>query len=120
MAKTEHEDNAYLWDGSGEPDPEIVRLETLLGQLRHQGIPPELPATKPRLAGMADAGEPARLGLTRVVGALSAAAAVLLIASIGWYATVTFRRGWTVQTIAGTGAPSSTARLRVGQWLETD
>jgi FecR-like protein len=109
MKKTENEEHAYLWDGSGEPDPEIVRLETLLGQLRHRGVPPELPARKP-----------SRLRLTPMIGALSAAAAILLIASIGWYATVTLRRGWTVQTIAGTGAPSPTARLRVGEWLETD
>jgi hypothetical protein len=26
----------YLWDRSGEPDPEIVRLEKALGRLRHQ------------------------------------------------------------------------------------
>lgn len=25
----------YLWDGSGEPDPEVQRLEALLGGLRH-------------------------------------------------------------------------------------
>ena len=47
MKKTDEEQRAYLWDGSGEPDPEIVRLETLLGQLRHRGLPPELPARRP-------------------------------------------------------------------------
>lgn len=26
----------YLWDGSGEPDPEIERLEQLLGRYRHE------------------------------------------------------------------------------------
>jgi hypothetical protein len=30
MKKTEDEEHGYLWDGSGEPDPEVVRLETLL------------------------------------------------------------------------------------------
>src|SRR5713226_8059360 len=25
----------YLWDGSGEPDPEIQKLETALGRYRH-------------------------------------------------------------------------------------
>src|SRR3989442_3871814 len=25
----------YLWDGSGEPDPEVRKLETLLGRYRH-------------------------------------------------------------------------------------
>jgi len=25
----------YLWDGSGEPDPEVQRLEALLGRFHH-------------------------------------------------------------------------------------
>src|SRR5439155_26253691 len=25
----------YLWDGSGEPDPEVQKLENLLGRYRH-------------------------------------------------------------------------------------
>ncbi len=25
----------YLWDGSGEPDPEVQKLETALGRYRH-------------------------------------------------------------------------------------
>lgn len=29
----------YLWDGSGEPDPDIEQLETLLGSYRHQAKP---------------------------------------------------------------------------------
>jgi hypothetical protein len=34
--------NEYLWDRSGPPDPEVARLEALLGTLRQ--TPPELPA----------------------------------------------------------------------------
>jgi hypothetical protein len=33
----------YLWDGSGEPDPEIERLEKRLGRYRHQTAPLALP-----------------------------------------------------------------------------
>jgi hypothetical protein len=33
----------YLWDGSGEPDPEIERLERTLRKLRHQPKPLQLP-----------------------------------------------------------------------------
>jgi hypothetical protein len=33
----------YLWDKSGEPDPEIQRLEQILGTLRYQEKPLELP-----------------------------------------------------------------------------
>ncbi|HEU5240068.1 MAG TPA: hypothetical protein VFU37_23240 [Pyrinomonadaceae bacterium] len=34
----------YLWDRSGEPDPEIQKLEELLGELRYQSRPLEIPA----------------------------------------------------------------------------
>src|SRR5215475_5637517 len=33
----------YLWDKSGEPDPEIQQLEQILGTLRYQPRPLELP-----------------------------------------------------------------------------
>ena len=33
----------YLWDKSGEPDPEIQKLEEILGTLRYQPRPLELP-----------------------------------------------------------------------------
>lgn len=36
--------NDYLWDRTGEPDPEIQQLEELLGTLRYQPQPLELPA----------------------------------------------------------------------------
>ena len=42
----------YLWDKTGEPDAETERLENLLGQLRFQptpfDLPAELPAREPR------------------------------------------------------------------------
>ena len=37
------EDN-YLWDGSGEPDPQIQELEQILGKLRYQPQPLEIPS----------------------------------------------------------------------------
>ncbi len=33
----------YLWDGSGEPDPEIQKLENTLAKFRHEGQAPEFP-----------------------------------------------------------------------------
>ena len=33
----------YLWDKSGEPDPEVQKLEEILGTLRYQPRPLELP-----------------------------------------------------------------------------
>ncbi len=115
MKKTETDESSYLWDGSGEPDPEVVRLETLLGQLRHQGEPPSLPARQPRA-----------VRTKWLIGGLSAAAAVLLAAAIGWYSLGVFGGAWSVQTL--TGAPvvdgvrtgDRAGRLRVGGLLETD
>ena len=37
----------YLWDKSGEPDPEIQRLEEILGTLRYQPKPFEVPRDVP-------------------------------------------------------------------------
>jgi hypothetical protein len=34
----------YLWDRTGEPDPEIQKLEDLLGELRYQPQPLQIPA----------------------------------------------------------------------------
>jgi hypothetical protein len=112
MKKSDTGEDAYLWDGSGEPDPEIVRLERLLGQLRHQGTLPALPSR-------------ARRTMTWTLAGISAIAAALLIAAAAWYAVGSLRRGWSVQTIAGTpvvdgAASSSDARLGIGEWLETD
>jgi hypothetical protein len=37
----------YLWDKSGEPDPEIQQLEEILGTLRYQPKPFEVPGDVP-------------------------------------------------------------------------
>ena len=34
----------YLWDGSGQPDPEIQRLEHALGRFRHKRVRSFIPA----------------------------------------------------------------------------
>src|SRR6185295_16941458 len=39
-----HSDGDYLWDKTGEPDPEIQQLEEILGTLRYQPRPLEIPA----------------------------------------------------------------------------
>lgn len=36
-------EDKYLWDRSGEPDPEIQELEEILGRLRYQPRPLEIP-----------------------------------------------------------------------------
>jgi hypothetical protein len=38
----------YLWDKTGQPDPQIQQLEEILGTLRYQSKPLELPKELPR------------------------------------------------------------------------
>ncbi|HVF42559.1 MAG TPA: hypothetical protein VM936_06095 [Pyrinomonadaceae bacterium] len=76
----------YLWDKSGETEPDVERLEELLGRLRHAGGAPELPlevgsqaSTRAGLFGHALFSRPARL---------AAAAALLLAVLAGALALV--------------------------------
>lgn len=77
----------YLWDGSGESDPEIEKLEGLLGRYRSERPAPELPETpvvpfRPRRSAM-------------LVPYAAAAAVVLLSVSL---ALVWFSRGSETRT----------------------
>jgi hypothetical protein len=64
----------YLWDRTGEPDPEIQRLERILGTLRYQPRPLELPAKMPFVNP--------RTFLPRV--AIAAAVAAILVGGTSW------------------------------------
>jgi hypothetical protein len=107
--------NDYLWDGTGVPDEEIVRLEKMLQPLRHRGSLPALPQ------------RPSAIRLRRrIPQSWLAAVAALAIIVAGTWATGVFRSAdWRVSTL--TGAPavdgravSSQAPMRRGGWLETD
>ena len=107
-------DDRYLWDGTGQPDPEVVRLEQTLGRLRHDGAPPVFPKR---------ATTTHRGFRTRTLVAL--AASLVLCVSAIWLFTALRRSSWDVAHIAG--APvvaghqvTSTGRLAIGQTLETD
>ncbi len=106
----------YLWDGSGKPDPEVERLEKLLGTLRE-----DLPAPAFEV--------PERRPAWRWWPALPrfAAVAAMLLIVIG--ATLLMRIGpqtsWTVTRVEGSPRVasrqiSSSGRLKLGEWLETD
>ncbi len=120
----------YLWDGSGNPDPEIQRLELLLAEFRHADFPLVLPSAAP-IAPPRRRSLPLRApSLTRH----TAAAVILLALGVGLYFS---RRhiishqagpGWHMANLAGTpqiGSQSisqdrSAAKLYVGQTLTTN
>lgn len=111
---TDETPDPYLWDRSGEPDPEIARLETLLAPLGHQG---RLPALPPRLVR--------RRSPLALAGRILSAAAALMVGFGLWFALGGVRGAWDVQGLEGTPlvdgtAVASTAVLRRGGRLETD
>jgi len=64
----------YLWDRTGEPDPEIQQLEQVLGMLRYEPRPLKLPAQVRR-------GQP-RTFFPRI--AIAAAVATMLVGGAFW------------------------------------
>jgi hypothetical protein len=99
----------YLWDGSGTPDPEIRRLENLLGRLRYRSV--DVMVSKWR--------SPKRLV------PLALAASILLAIGLTRDANHAPGVSWNYQVLAGTPTiaavqtPSS-GILNAGDWLETD
>ncbi|CAN5850574.1 hypothetical protein BH24ACI5_BH24ACI5_19910 [soil metagenome] len=87
---TDEERDAYLWDRSGPPDPEVARLEELLRPLAHQGVPPPLPRRAPR-----------RSRLAAITRPLLTAAAGLMLGVAVWFLSGGIRGGWTVVQLAG-------------------
>jgi ferric-dicitrate binding protein FerR (iron transport regulator) len=109
-----HENDDYLWDRSGDPDPAVVRLEEILGTLRSNQDAPTLPAKE-------------RSRRVYSFGRLSALAAglVLISAAAIWLLTAFRGSAWDVTHVAGVPAIdgraiADTARLSVGARLVTD
>jgi hypothetical protein len=110
----------YLWDRTGEPDPEVVHLERVLSRLREELSVPAFPAPAKELSWSL------LLSRRRFLVPGLAAAAVLLACGL-WLASPYFRTGtgWEVGGLEGTPRAGDRllrdgARLPVGQWLETD
>jgi FecR protein len=95
--------NDYLWDKSGEPDPEIQRLENQLTPLGH-----------PR--GQALALPPQRIW-NRAWVPIAIAASLLILVGGSWLATNRNRAAWQVSSLQG---KTSISRLARGQSLKTD
>jgi hypothetical protein len=122
--------NDYLWDGSGEPDPEIQKLETALSQFRHKGTAPVFSETT-----LAFPAPKALAGFTRNYFSSRLAAAASILLAVGLGSSLLFRpaappeplSNWSVVNLSGTprvGAKvirsNGASRLGTGQTLETD
>ncbi len=115
---TDHDrdgENDYLWDGTGPPDQEVVRLENRLRPLRHRGSLPVLPVRR-------ESGGARRWASGRW---LAAAAALVLVAGGAWFIAGVRGRAWSVNSLSGTPAldgraVTSQARMSRGEWLVTD
>jgi FecR protein len=118
----------YLWDGSGEPDPEIQKLEALLGEYRHDRPAPVFPEIVPDKRWTFF---PLRMRWFRALA--TTAAAVFAVGVItfllhGKKPLPLAAVGWDVSRLAGTPRIGRNAitgnkgpsRLDVGQMLETD
>jgi hypothetical protein len=119
----------YLWDGSGEPDPEVQQLEKTLGRYRHNQPAPhfdevaETPAVKPRWSFF-------NMPWSYQLGAV----AVVLLLVAGAFNVVSSRiagnagPSWEVARLEGTprigwhslGEKSGPGKLGIGQTLVTD
>jgi hypothetical protein len=99
----------YLWDGSGHPDPEIKRLERLLGRFRYRE--------------QEGRGQPR--WFSRRYAPLALAASLLIAFGIWRLAIHSPAPSWEVRTLAGTPTIDAEQigdrdQLKVGGWLETD
>src|SRR6266704_1250003 len=118
----------YLWDGSGEPDPQVQKLETVLGRYRHNQPAPafdqvaEIRPVKHRWRFL-------NLSLSVQLGAVAACLAVAVTLYF-YLRPLTDDQGpsWEVARLAGApriglkavGANAGTGKLSVGQTLVTD
>ena len=114
MMPTDDRRDDYLWDGTGVPDEDVVRLEALLGRYRHTAPLAPLPARAPR-----------RVAVQAAMQLLVAAASLALVAGAAWFAFAMRQAGWTVQSLAGAPTVAGTridgpSRLPIGEAITTD
>ncbi len=123
----------YLFDGSGTPDPDVERLEKMLGRLRTTRSAPPIPYTvrrantvRPKADPTYDkAAAPVRWRTVRFLApSLAVAAAIIVMVAVIWKSTGT-GAAWEVASLSGTprigsGTLAGDGRLAVGQTLVTD
>ncbi len=119
----------YLWDGSGEPDPEIQKLEATLGKFRYVRPAPRFPD-----AAWAE-GQVRHAGFLPLIWRPRWAAAVLAVVVTTGVGFLFLRSkptpvpsGWEVTRVEGAphvgteiiATNGGTGKLMIGQVLETD
>jgi hypothetical protein len=124
--------NDYLWDRSGEPDAEVLRLEQVLEQFRAANIvPPAFPLIDraPQRSSWwstisANPWAPRFAATTLTLAAITFA----LLLSLRQPAPPRASNSWSVElsevpsdnSLSAAGMPKRKARLQVGETLETD
>jgi len=107
----------YLWDRSGTPDDDVVKLERALAPLAHAGARlAKLPPRPERVEGRVARG---------VITSLSVAATIALVVYTAWFALASERAAWRVSTLGGVPrvndrAVGPSTSWHVGERLETD
>ena len=92
----------YLWDRSGPPDPDVERLEQMLGRLRSTPPLPDVSRVRPAdRASVTSARTPVRyLGVRFLAPALAAAAAIVVMVGVTWR-TSRSAASWLVASLTG-------------------
>jgi len=111
--------NSYLWDRSGARDPEVERLEHLLGPLRREHLANDLPVerlVRPRSSARSWRWYFAPFAL---------AASIALLVAGTWWNTRSSLDVWNFEPMSGTPTVGAIPLLalqgaRLDQWLETD
>src|SRR5712692_4322537 len=119
----------YLWDGSGEPDPEVQKLESALGRYRHNQPAPEFE----KAAEIRPLKQRWSFFNLQWFYQLGAVAAVVLLAAAVFHVVSSRPTGnagplWDVARLEGTprvgwhslGEKSGPGKLGIGQTLVTD
>ena len=92
----------YLWDKSGPPDPEVQQLENILGTLRYQPKPFEIPANVPA---------PRRRNYFPLLAAIAATVLLALLAGSVWLRVRS--REEAPQQVKNTPAPSPSVEEKI-------